>query len=76
MSRDVRRTWLLLNGVKQDRVEAVRERAADIKMEFLGCIPHDPILDEAVFKGESIYSIEGSPAISKMNEIMAMLGEN
>ncbi len=74
MDRDVRQTWLLLNGVSEDRAEALRERAAGLSMDYLGCIPRDESLVDALFEGKSIYGIDDSPAIAKMNEIMAQIG--
>ena len=73
MKQEVRKRYILLNGVRDDRIEAVKKRTAGLNMDHLGCIPHDPTIEEAIFNGESIYTLSDGPAIAEMNEIMAKI---
>jgi len=73
LQRDVHHKYVILNGVREDRLDAVKERVADLDLQFLGSVPHDPALDEAIFRGESIYAAGDSPAVAEMNKIMETL---
>jgi len=70
MGREVRNKYVVANGVREDRVEAVKAFVAGLDMEFAGCVPSDPAVDEALFAGRSICDINGSPAVAGMNAIM------
>ena len=76
MKRDVRNKYLLLNAVRKERIEAVKEKAAGLSLDYLGCLAPDPALEAAVFRGESVCSIEACPAVLEMNVIMARLEKN
>ena len=75
IKNNVRRKFYLINSARDDRVEAIRERAGGLDMEYLGSIPHDAGLDELVFSGRPVYELDGGPAVTKMSEIMERLGE-
>ena len=70
MGREVRNKYVIANGVRENRVQAVKAFVTGLDMEFLGCVPSDPAIDEALFGGRSICDINGSPAIAGMNAIM------
>ena len=70
----VGRKLLVMNCVREDRIEIVKEKVAGLGMEYLGCIPYDAALEELVFNGESIYKLDGSPAVLKIDEIMKAIG--
>jgi len=74
LDRDVRSRYYLLNAVREDRVEAVREQMSGLSLEYLGALPRDDALEDAVFRGEPIYGLEDSPAVETMNELMHKLG--
>ena len=63
-----------MNCGREDRIEIVKEKVAGLSMEYLGCIPYDAALEELVFNGESIYKLDGSPAVLKIDEIMKAIG--
>jgi len=66
--------YLLLNCVREDRVQAVRERTADLQLEYLGAVPYDETVAEAVFSGRSLYEIDDCPAVSAMDVVMSKIG--
>jgi len=76
MGREVRNKYVIANGVREDRVEAVKAFVAGLDMQFAGCVPSDPAIDEALFGGRSIYDIAGSPAIAGMNAIMERITQS
>ena len=70
----VKRKFLVLNNVREDRIETVKQKAAGLDLEYLGCIPFDSALEELVFAGESIYKLDGSPATLRIDEMMQAIG--
>jgi CO dehydrogenase maturation factor len=74
IGRDIRNRYLLLNAVRPQRVEAVRQKMTDLGLAYLGAIPRDETIEEAVFRGESIYALEDSPAVEIMGQIMHQIG--
>ena len=74
LRREVGRRYLLLNGVRPERVEGVLERVSDLDLEHLGSVPYDPGVEEAVFRGRSIYELENGPAVGMIREIMGRIG--
>jgi len=71
----VRRKYYLINRVPDDRIEAVREKAAGLDMECLGALPHDAELERLIFAGESVYGLNGTPAASRVDMIMEQIKE-
>jgi CO dehydrogenase maturation factor len=74
LRRDVGKRYYLLNAVKAERVAAVRERLSGLSLEYLGAVPYDPAVEEAVFDGRSIYELEDTPAVGIIGEIMEKIG--
>ena len=70
LGRDVRGKYYVLNAVREGRAEAVREAMAGLSLECLGSIPRDEDLEESLFRGESIYDLEASPAVCIIEELM------
>ncbi|MFW6159203.1 MAG: hypothetical protein ACOC8E_07590 [Planctomycetota bacterium] len=71
----VKQAHFIVNDVREDRVEAVREKASGLGMDYLGHIPHDDAIEELIFDGRSLYELgDDSVAGSKIGEIMQKLG--
>jgi len=75
LKNDIRRKHLLLNGVDDDRVEVVRERTADLGLEYLGRLPYDPAVEECILEGRALFELGASPAVTGMAEMMRTLEE-
>jgi len=73
LKNTVGRKYFVTNCVRENRIEAVKERVAGLDMEYLGCIPYDRALEDLVFAGESIYKLAGSPATLKIDEMVKVL---
>ena len=76
LPNDIRAKYYVINGAKEKRIEAIRARTEGLDLEYLGHIPYDDALEDLVFRGEPIYGLNGSPAVLKIDEIMARIGEN
>ena len=66
-------TYLVLNGVREERVDAVRDRVSDLDLKYLGNVPWDDTLGDAIFHGTPILQLENSPAITRITEMMQHL---
>ncbi|MBN1671816.1 MAG: AAA family ATPase [Kiritimatiellae bacterium] len=75
LKNPVGKRYLVVNMAPEERVAAVRARAADLTLEFLGHVPRDPALEEKVFNGESLFGLDESPAVRRIGEMMARMGE-
>jgi len=74
LGRGVRSKYFLLNAVRPDRQAAVRQKLAETDLEYLGSIPQDAALEEALFRGQAIYALEETPAVGTMDEMMRKIG--
>ncbi len=74
VKNEPRHKYILLNGVTEDRIEAVREKADCLDGAYLGYIPRDEAVEEKIFRGESLYGLDDSGAALKMKQVMKKLG--
>jgi len=74
MDRHVLARHVVLNAVAPDRQAGVLERLADTHLTYLGAIPHDEAVEEALFRGEAIYALQDTPAVRTMDQIMQRIG--
>jgi len=62
---------LLANNVDNgDNLERLRGLTAELRMDFLGSVPHDPVVEDVIFEGRSLIELEESAAVAKIAEIM------
>jgi len=76
MGRDIRKRYYLLNAVREDRADAVKEKLSDLKLEYLGAIPRDERLEETIFQGQPVTALDNSPAVTMIAEVMEKIGAN
>lgn len=74
VKNDVRRQHLLVNDVPENRADAVFAKTVGLKMNRLGCIPHDDAVARMILEGQTLYELDNTPAVSRMAEIMKRLG--
>ncbi|MFH1730973.1 MAG: AAA family ATPase [Planctomycetota bacterium] len=74
VKNEVRHKHVLANGVPEDRLETVRAAMNRLDMEYLGCIPHDEAIREAIIAGRPLTELGDSPAVAKISELMDKLG--
>jgi CO dehydrogenase maturation factor len=74
LSQGVGRKSVLVNDVTDERkVRLLQEKADRLAMEFLGAIPHDAVVEDAVFEGRSLFTLDETPAVATMGEILSRL---
>ena len=65
----------IINGADDDRAGAIKERCANLNMNFLGLVPQDDELEEAIFNGRSLFDVAASAAVVRVNEIVQKIRE-
>ena len=73
---DIRRKFVVTNKTSADRLETIISKIEELDMEYIGDIPPDEDLADAVFTGKSLFELNSSPAVSKINEIMSRIEES
>jgi len=74
LKNPVHHKYLLLNMVREGKIESLRERASNLSFQYLGAIPYDPKLEEMIFEGESILGLQDGLAFLEINQIMEKIG--
>jgi CO dehydrogenase maturation factor len=74
LNTPVHSKYLLLNMVQEEKIEWLKERAAGLSFQYLGAIPYDPEVEEAIFGGRSILELQNGVAFGKVNQIMEKIG--
>ncbi|NQT20499.1 MAG: hypothetical protein HQ592_12390 [Planctomycetes bacterium] len=74
LDRDVRNRYFVLNAVRDDRIGTVLEKMSGLGLQHLGTIPRDDAVDEAIFRGESLYELSNTPAVGIIAEMMHKIG--
>jgi CO dehydrogenase maturation factor len=70
----IRRKFVVTNAVKEEHKAAIREKLRSFRLEYLTDIPYDPQLEEAVFRGEPLKKLEGSPIMNSIAAIIDAVG--
>jgi len=70
---EVRHRHVLLNRVPEDRMDFIRAQLDGLDMKYLGHVPDDRAVEEAIWKGESLCDLDGAAAAT-VDEIMQKLG--
>ena len=76
LDRDVRHKYFLMNAVKPGREAAVRQRLAHVSLQCLGAVPRDDAVEDALFQGDSVYTLDRCPAVEAIDAIMQKIGGN
>ncbi|MGB7569276.1 MAG: AAA family ATPase [Chitinivibrionales bacterium] len=70
----IRKKYLVTNMVRPEKFSVVNRRIASLNLEHIGDIPLDSVLENAIFEGQSLMTIEGSSAFESVGMIMKSLG--
>ena len=76
LSRGVDHRHVVLNAVRPGREDAVRAKLADLSLKYLGAVPRDDALEEAVFAGKPIDTLVDSAAVRAVCDMMKRIGED
>jgi hypothetical protein len=60
--------------IKEERKSLVKQRLSDLELEYITDIPYDANLEDWVYEGRSLLSLESSPVLESVNRIMKRIG--
>jgi CO dehydrogenase maturation factor len=66
----VEHRYIVANSVTVNHVERIKESIKSLDFTWLGWLPHDDVLEQAMFERKSILTIPETPAIEIMNKII------
>ena len=74
LERDVRNKYYLLNAVRDNRVETIRNRMNNLSLEHLGSVPRDDTVENLIFDGKPIFALGDGLATQAIHKIMQRIG--
>jgi CO dehydrogenase maturation factor len=75
LGNDVRRRHYLVNAAREDRLEDIAQRMSGLGLEFLGVVPRDEDIEQAIANGQPLSQTGDGPAVSAVREIVkSMIG--
>lgn len=74
LKNEIRHKYVVTNMVRSERLEDIRKRVSGLEMEYLGDIPADQTIEDAVFNGTSLLTVEKSKAVEYIFTIMDKIG--
>ena len=76
LKNEIRQKYVVTNMVRDERKEEVKKRLSELQLDYLGDIPKDQAIEDAIFKGESLMKMEKSLAIEYIFSLMDKIGGN
>jgi len=73
LKNNVRNKWAVGGGVSDGVSAALTKKVREMGMEYLGGIPHDPVVEECIFAGKSLFELGECPAVLTIENIMEKL---
>ena len=70
LKNQVSNSYILANEVSESRAKQVRDKLSRSNMKFLGHVPHDQAVEETILRGGSLFELDTSPAVLKIEEVM------
>ena len=74
LDKKIYKKFLVSNMIKGEVSKNIKQKIADLSLEYLCNIPYDKKLEEIVMKGESLYGLRGSPILDKIRLIIDKIG--
>ncbi len=74
LKNEINAIYVITNMIKEERKVELMERIQDLEMEYLGDIPYDEKLNEAVFRGEPLVSLNDYSAKELIKKIIDKIG--
>jgi CO dehydrogenase maturation factor len=69
-----RNQHFVLNAVREDREESLLRRMRDVGLNYLGAVPYDAALVEALYDNKPIFDVDPGPAVTAVYDIMNKIG--
>jgi CO dehydrogenase maturation factor len=70
----IEKLYIITNMVKNERKDELMRRIKDLDVEYLGDIPYDDLLGDAVFHNIPLADLKGSTAVERISKILDKIG--
>ncbi len=74
LKNEIRKKYVVTNMVRMERREMIKKRVSELSMEYLGDVPRDQMLEDAIFNGESVFTLKESKAKENIFSMMDKIG--
>ncbi|MFC1668239.1 AAA family ATPase [Chlamydiota bacterium] len=72
----ITKRFIITNMTKKNRLATIKEKIADLHLEYACDIPYDETLDEIIYSGESIVSLGSSPVKDVLDSLITRIKDN
>jgi CO dehydrogenase maturation factor len=76
LKNEIKNKYLISNMVREKNLNRIKEWADEHKINYVGNLPRDEILEDAVLEGEYLTKLTNSPAKESIFSIMNKIGGN
>jgi CO dehydrogenase maturation factor len=70
----IRSRYVITNMVKEERKPAVIKRLSELALEYIADIPYDSKLEDWIYEGKPLSSLEDSPVLDSIEHILSKIG--
>ena len=70
----IRSRYVITNMVKEERKPAVIKRLSELALEYIADIPYDSKLEDWIYEGKALSSLEDSPVLDSIEHILSKIG--
>ncbi len=74
LKNEIRKKYVVTNMVRMERMEMIKKRVSELSMEYLGDVPRDQMLEDAIFNDESVFALKESKAKESIFSMMDKIG--
>jgi CO dehydrogenase maturation factor len=74
LKNEIKKLYVITNMVSEKRKDDIRKRIEELNMQYLGDIPFDEKLSDAIFNGQSLLDLEDYAAKSMIHHILDTIG--
>ncbi len=74
LKNDIKKEYIITNMVSDKRIQGVKRNIRELNMEYIGNIPYDVKLEEAIFQQKSLSILNKSPAKDCIKQILNKIG--
>jgi len=71
----IKNEYVITNMVRDERKQEVKKRIEELNMEYIGDVPFDSILGDAVFQRKPLISLNESIAKKSIKQILDKIGD-
>jgi len=74
LKNKIGRKYIITNMVRDEKKEAIQKLVSELHIDYLGNIPRDPIVEDAILNGDSVFTLKDSKAKEYIFSIMDKIG--